>query len=231
MKNFKQACFGAATMAVMATGVAMTAGSAQAAILGGSTLQVTGSAQLQNAGASVGGNSTLHFLPVVGGTATDILYQEVTSSTGSFATGVSPTGTSGFLNTLDLTLKKTAANRWELQAPVMNFLRRGTGAAGYAYNLLSFILQEQTTVYPDGTSGLFYLASSTGSFLDYSDNTSIGAGGPFSAQTGSFVINGTSISGTVTARAVPTPALLPGLIGLGAVAWRKRKSEQEAVVA
>ncbi len=36
---------------------------------------------------------------------------------------------------------------------------------------------------------------------------------------------------SATAVAVPTPALLPGLVGLGAAAWRKRKSEKAAVAA
>jgi hypothetical protein len=38
-------------------------------------------------------------------------------------------------------------------------------------------------------------------------------------------------SAVFSATAVPTPALLPGLLGLGAAAWRKRKSQEEAVVA
>jgi hypothetical protein len=185
---------------------------AQAAIVGGSTLSVTGNAKLESANVAVGGNSILTFLQ--GGNQPDsVLYQENTS-TGSFF----PLGSS-YVDTESLTLKKTSADHWELQGPVANFIRRGTGANGYAYNLDSFILEKVTML-----GNVFYLASSTGSFFDYTDNTSISAGGPFSSQTNKFVLSGTSISGDITAdHTVPTPALLPGLLGLGMTAMRKKR--------
>lgn len=37
--------------------------------------------------------------------------------------------------------------------------------------------------------------------------------------------------GDVSATPIPTPALLPGLIGMGVAAWRKRKNEQSEQVA
>jgi hypothetical protein len=207
------------TAALVAGVTAIGSMSAQAAIVGGSTLSVTGNAKLVNANVAVGGNSTLDFLAAFPGSLTDILFQENTS-TGSFASpGVADIAGAGYVDTKDLTLKKTMADHWELQGPVADFIRRGTGASGYAYNLDSFILEKVTML-----GNVFYLASSTGSFFDYTDGASINAGGPFSSQTSKFVLSGTSISGDITAdNTVPTPALLPGLIGLGMTAMRKKR--------
>jgi hypothetical protein len=234
MKNFKQICFGAVTMAVMTMGTALTADSAQAAILDGSTLRVTGSAKLLDVVDVTSGIDIYEVQFLQGGILPgQILYQENVSS-GSFGPTGPANSSSGpggvYVNTKNLTLQKTAADLWELQAPVTDFIRQGAGSTGYGYNLLSFILKEQTVVL-GGIPNIFYLASSTGTFFDYSDSTSIGAGGPFSAQTNNFILSGTTISGDITAKAVPAPALLPGLLGLGAAAWRKRKSEKEAVAA
>jgi hypothetical protein len=41
----------------------------------------------------------------------------------------------------------------------------------------------------------------------------------------------TQYTATFSATAVPTPALLPALLGMGAAAWRKRKSQEEIVEA
>jgi hypothetical protein len=215
------------TAAVVAGTMAIGSMSAQAAIVGGSTLSVTGNAKLVNANVAVGGNSTLDFLQG-GDTLTSILFQENTS-TDSFGpaglAGIASGAIGTYVDTKDLTLKKTSADHWELQGPVADFIRRGTGASGYAYNLDSFILEKVTLL-----GNVFYLASSTGSFFDYTDGTSIGAGGPFSSQTNKFVLSGTSISGDITAdNTVPTPALLPGLIGLGMTAMRKKR--QAAAIA
>ena len=224
MKNFKQACLGAATMAVMATGVAITTDSAQAAILSGSTLSVTGNAKLTDADVAIGGLSTLDFLQG-GPSPTSVLFQENTS-TGSFGpSGADSTVSSGnfgfYVDTKDLTLKKTAVSHWELQGPVTDFIRRGTGTSGFAYNLQSFILEQVTIL-----GQTIFVTATTGSFIDFSDNATIDAGGPFTAQTSKFVLSGTTISGDITANAIPTPALLPGLLGMGIAAWRKRKSEE-----
>jgi hypothetical protein len=50
--------------------------------------------------------------------------------------------------------------------------------------------------------------------------------GSFSSQEDLF-IDGTTFSAQVvaTSTTIPTPALLPGLVGLGAAAWRKRQSK------
>jgi hypothetical protein len=214
------------TAALVAGMTAIASMPAQAAIVGGSTLSVTGNAKLVDANVAIGGNSTLDFLQG-GPTLTSLLFQENTSTDSFGVAGLSGIGSGSvgsYVDTKDLVLKKTAADHWELQGPVADFIRRGTGANGYAYNLDSFILEKVTLL-----NNVFYLASSTGSFFDYTDGTSINAGGPFSSQTNKFVLSGTSISGDITAdNAVPTPALLPGLIGLGMTAMRKKR---EAIAA
>ncbi len=58
------------------------------------------------------------------------------------------------------------------------------------------------------------------------------SGGDLTAATGTFTaqpgFNPSSYSLSIKAAAVPTPALLPGLIGMGIAAWRKRKGESAA---
>jgi hypothetical protein len=56
--------------------------------------------------------------------------------------------------------------------------------------------------------------------------------GGISVGTGTIGVNNTNGISSIAITAasqVPTPALLPGLLGIGAAAWRKRKSQEEAI--
>jgi hypothetical protein len=89
-----------------------------------------------------------------------------------------------------------------------------------SFDLVSFVYDTTTAT----------TTSLTGFFRSGADE--IGAVGRFTTQLD--IANPSSYSITLTAvptPAIPTPALLPGLLGLGAAAWRKRKSEDAAVEA
>lgn len=111
----------------------------------------------------------------------------------------------------DLALKKTGADKWELQNPLANFITQ-LGASG-AFNLDTFILTR---------TGNKLDADYTGTFVNIGPQGI----GTLTSQGNFISVGGTSFSSTVTA--VPTPALLPGLLGLGVAALRKRKAEAEA---
>lgn len=74
--------------------------------------------------------------------------------------------------------------------------------------------------------GLLAFVEFDGEFKDAFDNV-VGSG-IFTTQLDTSTSNpdGTSFSFDVSAAPVPTPALLPGLIGVGVAALRKRKSEE-----
>jgi hypothetical protein len=89
-----------------------------------------------------------------------------------------------------------------------------------SFDLISFVYDTTTAT----------TTSLTGFFRSGADE--IGATGRFTTQLD--IANPSSYSITLTTiptPAIPTPALLPGLFGLGAAAWRKRKSEKAEVAA
>jgi len=90
-----------------------------------------------------------------------------------------------------------------------------TGLAGGAtYNLSTFNLTRVLA----GSSPVFS-ADYTGVFNNV-------PGGIGTLVSGNLALNnGISFSSTVTGPPIPTPALLPGLMGLGVAALRKRKGE------
>jgi hypothetical protein len=206
MNNFKKVCFGAATMAVMATGSAMSAGSVHAATLTDGSLNITTDTTVTPSG---------------GGLNMVINTTGVPIATGGF---LGFTGTPTFT---PLALATAGPNTWTT-GPVASFMSGiSVGGESVFFDILS----------PITFSGFFsnstlYALSAPiidGQFRNAS-GTILGLG----AITGVRVSSGTigdSSSINLVGKVVPTPALLPGLLGLGAAAWRKRKSEQEAVEA
>lgn len=132
------------------------------------------------------------------------------SSTGSFASYIGKSGT-----IKDLGLNPASPT------PVTNFLKISPDLSfdltSFNYGVVSF--PGAFDIFGNGVSGVFKNASGQAV-----------AEGLITAQ----IIDGTtkglsSYSGTITVTkptAVPTPALLPGLIGLGVAALRKRKQEK-----
>lgn len=117
-------------------------------------------------------------------------------------------------------------------------LGSGNNAAGSGSANFQFEVAKSPGNHPDVTNAvnlLFRMTSSAGSLTlnDFLNApTSSGAGGVLVGQMGAHLqsltaANGQSNSGFATT-AVPTPALLPGLIAMGAGIWRKRQAEQAA---
>jgi hypothetical protein len=223
MKNFKQACFGAATMAVMVAGTAITAGSAQALGLG-DKLNFSGDLRLETAPCAAGaGNVCLNFSSTQIGQVPDY-------STLFGKSLISGTSTSGFgtvgnpIDLKDLSLVNDGLNQWKLAAPVTDFLSIAA-APNVKFTLNTFVLKK---ILGTGLSGDSLLADFTGIFTN---PDVVGGVAQLTSQGAFATTSGSTYSATLVPVAVPTPALLPGLLGLGAAAWRKRKSQEAAVQA
>ncbi|MBE9138776.1 PTPA-CTERM sorting domain-containing protein [Nodosilinea sp. LEGE 07088] len=193
--------------AVAFSAVAVLEAPVQAATIEGKTLDFGGAAKLVDT--SVGGIATLDFaespagLGTPGGTVNNV-------SLGTAAFG----GFNSIFSISDLQLEKTSDTTWVLSGgPVvwLSGLANGIGFTLEAFDLT----QNPSSSFEALISGFFTPSGLAGS-------------GSLTAQ-GGFKLNGTSFSADITA--IPTPALLPGLVGLGFAALRKRKqedAEQEA---
>jgi hypothetical protein len=117
----------------------------------------------------------------------------------------------GSLSFADLSLTGTSGGPW-IGGPLNDFIT-GFGAAGN-FDLTSFTLTQ--TIF-NGTP--FFLGNFAGIF----DGTNVAATGTFDTSGLAFLTTGKTFSGEIIP--VPTPALLPGLVGLGVAALRKRKGE------
>lgn len=106
--------------------------------------------------------------------------------------------------------------------PFLSGLDDGLGGNTRTYTLTSFLLNLDDPFFPGSTSFAFD-AALNGFFQPPTPGVQgIGGLGGFGALTS----DGTTISGAITA--VPTPAaVLPGLIGMGTAAFRKKKQEKE----
>jgi hypothetical protein len=202
--NLKKLATGVAIAATVVSGtIAMTA-PAEAG-----TLSFTGAARLKNAGVAVGGQSAFDFFAYNGGIGSLTLGTgagNVQSPPSDPVFGVGP------LVLKDLLLTKTGATSWVLaSSPIGSFI---TGlAGGVTYELTQFNLSKVGTGYSADLSGIFQGGAFDG----------IEGLGTITAQANLVKANGSSFSGDITP--VPTPALLPGLLGLGITALRKRKGE------
>jgi hypothetical protein len=199
--NLKNLAMGAAAAASVGVGSIATATPAEAGVLNfGDTVRV------QNVGGGTGNPLVVNFASFAN------------PSTGTATIG-SPTdvffGTTGSSITLkDLTLTNTGLNSWALAATVPSFI---TGlAGGVTFDLNRFELVRVNTG-PLANRGFF--ADYSGIFSNFPDATGVGS---FTTQLSAANRRGALFSSTVN---VPTPALLPALLGMGAAALRKRKGE------
>jgi hypothetical protein len=197
--NLKKLAVGAAIAASVVGGSIAVSAPAEA-----NSLRFAGTARLENSGVGIGGTSQLNFFD----------YANTSSGTGTIFPVTHPAfGTPPNPVTLkDLTLTKTSATSWVLSTPTLANFITGLGASGN-FNLTSFTL--------NFLSPSTYRAGYTGFFSNFSQ--AIGVGG-FTTQAPDFTGNdGDTFSTSVT---IPTPALLPALLGMGVAALRKRKGEE-----
>jgi len=200
--NLKSIVTGAAIAATLVAGCVATTAPAHAG-----NLEFGGTARVKQANVAIGANSIFDFSgfdvgPLVG------------TGTGTVLVGSDPIfGVAGSLITLkDFQIQKTSATTWTLLAPVNDFI---TGLASGTYTLNTFNLTR-------GSVGplTVFAADYTGVF-----NNNL-PGGIGTLVSGNLALNnGNGFSSTVTGPPIPTPALLPGLMGLGVAALRKRKGE------
>ena len=115
-------------------------------------------------------------------------------------------------------------NAWELGSTVPDFL---TLANGVRFRLDTFVLaldKKGTTARRDDD----WLATFTGRFFDTEGGELPGIGEFDPLHDISFTDSPGGSFYSAEATAVPTPALLPGIIGMGVAAFRKRKQTGEA---
>jgi hypothetical protein len=206
MMNTRALGLGLGAAAVFSAVAALEA-PVQAATIEGKTLSFAGAAQLIDT--SVGGIATLDFAESPDGFGTP------SGTASNVSTGTTAFGT--FFSTFsinNLQLEKTSATTWSLSGGPVVWL---SGLAdGIGFTLDAFDLtQNASNSFEAIISGFFTPSNLAGD-------------GGLTAQ-GGLTLDGTSFSADITA--IPTPALLPGLLGLGVAALRKRKqegSEQEA---
>jgi hypothetical protein len=204
MKNFKQACFGAATMAVMATGTALIADSAQALSLNGGFV-MNGTTTVTGAGTTA---PTLTFTNFALG-----------NKTGDF-TGLSGTPVIASLALTDPTpVNDSTMNQGTYSnLAVPNFIT-GLNLGGAltfdldpsTISLFGFITDPTNFAIAGPITGIFKQGGSVigKGFLGVNNNNGI-----------------SSIS--LTATSVPTPALLPGLVGMGIATFRRQRKQTAA---
>jgi hypothetical protein len=166
------------------------------------------SAPAQAASLNLAGSGRLE----IGGTTSTLNFAPFISSPGGTAIDVSTFTT---VPILDVLLNNTGANTWSLAGSVPNFL---IGSALGDFTLTQFDLVRTPNANPLLTQ---FDAIVAGIF----SNGSLGIG-TFSTESNSFIgAGGSAYSLNLTSTPVPTPALLPGLVGLGVAALRKRKGE------
>ena len=218
--NFKSIGFKAAIATAVVAGSAMSMAPAQAGAISGS-VTFGGQNELK----SVKGNTISDFSTIVFNDG--IL--KISAGTGSFSSFVG--GTATFLS------KTIQTNQTNLN----NFITFKTANADpskiITFNLTAFLDSAYTEIgselnpkkpKPDN-NGQFQ--SRVSGFLNPGSKEVDNTNSPFNAfkfnNSGGDLTNVTSI----TLATIPTPALLPGLIGMGVAALRKRKSEESEVEA
>lgn len=176
---------------------------AQAASIAGQTLSFTGSVRLETPGADTSLLNFSSFGDTNFGTAT-----VADASADVFGLGGATFGVT------DLMLTNTSATTWELATgPVTNWLSGLSNGLGFT--LEQFVLENVNVSAGPATVPL-YVAFVSGFFTP----SGLDGSGSLTSQGRLVLGSGSSFSADITA--VPTPALLPGLLGLGAMALRKR---------
>lgn len=202
--KFKTPLLNVAAAAIALSAATVSVSPAQAlSITPGSVLNISGSIQANPNNAAPTQFAFAAPFPTLGGGPGKTIVFGSPTSTGSFA------GLDGFAPIQNLTLTSLGGSLFSGGA-VTNFITNI--GAGISFDLTKFIYDNSTS-------------SATFEGIFKSDTDSIAAsGGLFTSQLTSF--NPSSYSGSIAA--VPTPALLPGLIGLGMGMLRKRKKEMAA---
>ncbi|NJM47020.1 MAG: PTPA-CTERM sorting domain-containing protein [Alkalinema sp. RU_4_3] len=178
---------------------------AEAASIAGKTFSFYGSAKLLSDTAAT---TTLDFLPS---------YSNPNADGQASVAQVSEIGSYNQQFTLsDIPLAKTATG-WSLTGGALNWIKADAGL-GFQYTLTAFDLTKTLTGFEAMVDGIF-TNTSPNEVINTVD-------GFFSSQKKLASLKGTSFSADLTAgtTSVPTPALLPGLIGLGLSVARKRKA-------
>ena len=175
---------------------------------GGSILDLGGRARFSKTTGildfKTGGASGTYGTPI--GNATLVSFSDVFGAEGSSA------------ELKDLTLADNGPNRWKLNDSVSQFISLSNGIK---FRLDSFDL---------ALTNSEWLASLTGEFDEGVDSV-IGGFGSFDPNKDADFTKNIGSVYSLEVEAVPTPALLPGLIGIGLTALRKRsKSEVEESV-
>lgn len=213
--KFNSFSFSAAVVTAVVAGSALTTSPAQAFDIYSRTLSFGAGKAAMNGNNSV---TTLDFFDKTAGAGTP-------TGTAFIAIG-SDSEFGAVLKELtfkDLSLEKTSITTWSLFGGQVNDFISGMDN-GIKFTLTAFNLTKSTNG---------FLADIDGFFTAPPKFPSVAAAGGLSTQsgltklvfTGSDLIetkSGSSFSGDITA--VPTPALLPGLLGLGVAALRKRKT-------
>ena len=213
--NFKTFGVGVTAAFAVATGTALVSAPAQAAILAPGAFTITGDDVSRVTGFSsktVGSTFTLNL---------DNSPLSITDKNGVFAGISGLTGTPNVASLL-LTVVNSTTFSFGNKVPFITGLKQNGENIFFdldAGNLGGFI--NSATNYSFG-------GSIGGKLRDGSGNI-IGAGG----SVASFDIGSgpNSNRSSITVETIPTPALLPGLIAMGAGVLRKRKAEVEAVEA
>jgi hypothetical protein len=211
MMNFNAFGIKVTMAAALVAGVTVIGSmSAQAAIITGQSITFTGDARLLDLSTPT---ITLDFLTVPV-TAADTTATPGGQARAGVSSDIAPT--SQFpIQDLVLGLVTGTTNNWKYE--------NSTGLSwftlsGTTYNLTKFDLFK--------TASNGFEAVIDGWFSPESLTTDYGS---LSSQRRMATFDGTTFSAELTAggarNSVPTPALLPGLVGLGAAAWRKRQSK------
>jgi hypothetical protein len=207
MKNFKQACFGVAALAVMTTGTTLTGVSpAQALIIGGDPTY----SPLTSLPTTLTVDGEFHNNDLSGGftNVSGILVNSVGIKSGSSIVGFN-------------------ANYDATAAFISNFQYQGVAAV---LNLFA----GQRVLHTIDTTAPSTFTSTVNFDIDGEIRALVG-GQLLGTATGGFSANKSFLDGVqkssnfsldIQATPVPTPAVLPGLLALGAGVLRKRKSKE-----
>ncbi len=218
--NFKS--IGLSAMVAGTAAAIVVVAPAQAASISGETLGLGGTARLENPTAAIGGTSLLNF-----SSFSDALLGEIGIPRG-FENVFGDRDTDIVVK--DLALENTGLNTWKLasSSPIVDWL---TGMNNnVSFDLSVFNLERvinpitNTTAFEADIAGIFRPSrlDGTGGFT---------AQGGLSFKPGVTSPTGSTFSADITAgEEIPTPALLPGLVGMGVAALRKRKSGEEETV-
>ncbi|MBD2109826.1 PTPA-CTERM sorting domain-containing protein [Nodosilinea sp. FACHB-13] len=213
--SFKAFISSTAIAGTVITGTMVVSAPAEAAtIVGGSTLNLSNTDIIGGGVKRVGNNLDFFSFtnPFTGNTSGQ--FTGVSASTGSFTNSNITSLIPPLPRIQDLVLVASGPNLFTISGPIANFITGvNLGSAPFSnvnFNLTSFVWNSST-----GSADL------AGIFVSGSD--SIAARGLFTSQLNS--VNPSSYSLSITA--VPTPALLPGIIGMGVAALRRRREEAE----